>query len=165
MNRTPPASPNFEAEVKNTAIVQVNERIYIIDKGIERLRDCNHLLKLIHRSLESDKAKDLVTINLDGKTSLADHMIIASGTSSRHVGAMTEHLRRDLRGAGLKQIRVEGDQHCDWVLVDAGDVIVHLFRPEVRDFYRLEYLWDHTFDDASTGSGDTSTYLDGSLTH
>ncbi len=92
-------------------------------------------------------------------------MIIASGTSSRHISAMTEHLRRDLRGVGLKRIRVEGDQHCDWVLVDAGDIIVHLFRPEVRDFYRLERLWDHTFDDPSACSKNTSTSLDSSQTH
>ena len=92
-------------------------------------------------------------------------MIIASGTSSRHISALTEHLRQDLRGAGLKRTRVEGDQHCDWVLMDTGDIIVHLFRPEVRDFYRLERLWDHTFDDQSTSSKNASNPDDSILTH
>lgn len=83
-----------------------------------------------------------MTIKLAGKTSLADYMVVASGTSNRHVGAMTDHLRRRLRTAGVKRTAIEGDQHCDWVLVDAGDIIIHLFRPEVRDFYRIERLWD-----------------------
>lgn len=139
--------------------------MYIINKVIKRPRDCNHLLEIIHSSLGNNKATDLVTINVEGKTSLADYMIIASGTSSRHVSALTEHLRQDLRGAGLKRIRVEGDQHCDWVLVDTGDIIVHLFRPEVRDFYRLERLWDHTFDDQSTSSKNASSPGDSILTH
>jgi ribosome-associated protein len=69
-------------------------------------------------------------------------MVVASGTSSRQVGAMTDHLCRAMRDAGIKGVSVEGQQHCDWVLVDAGDIIIHLFRPEVRDFYRIERLWD-----------------------
>ena len=118
--------------------------------------DCNDALKTILSSLENNKADDLVTINLKGRTSLADYMVIASGTSSRHVSAMTEHLRRDLRKAGLKQIKIEGDSHCDWVLIDSGDVITHLFRPEVRDFYKLERLWDETFDEIGLCNGDSA---------
>jgi len=68
-------------------------------------------------------------------------MIIASGHSNRQVGAMTDHLRRKLKDAGVRGVSVEGEKHCDWVLVDVGDVLVHLFRPEVRDFYNLEKLW------------------------
>ena len=79
-------------------------------------------------------------------------MVVASGTSSRQVGAMADHLRRAMRSAGVKGIAVEGEQHCDWVLVDAGDVIIHLFRPEVRDFYRIERLWD----DSLAVAGDNS---------
>ena len=91
-----------------------------------------------------------MTIKLAGKTSLADYMVVASGTSNRHVGAMPEHLRRQLRKVGVKRAAIEGDKHCDWVLVDAGDIIIHLFRPEVRDFYRIERLWDKAFDEDDT---------------
>lgn len=97
----------------------------------------------------------MVTIDLAGKTSLADYMVVASGSSSRHVSAMTDHLRRGLRKAGLKNIKVEGEQHCDWVLLDAGDVIVHLFRPEVREFYKIERLWDDAFAEFDGFDGDT----------
>jgi len=84
---------------------------------------------------------DIVEIDLRGKTSIADFMIIASGQSNRQVGAMTDHIRRRLKNAGVDGVSVEGESHCDWVLIDAGDVLVHLFRPEVRDFYKLEKLW------------------------
>ncbi len=91
--------------------------------------------------MEDDKAEDLVTIDLAGKSTIADYMIIASGRSQRQVGAMAEHLREKLKAAGLTSVPVEGAQRCDWVLIDAGDVIVHLFRPEVRAFYSLEKMW------------------------
>jgi ribosome-associated protein len=103
--------------------------------------DAKTLLTLIERSLDDDKAGDITVIDLGGKTTIADHMVIASGQSHRHVSAMTEHLLRRLKVAGVKGVSVEGEQHCDWVLVDAGDVLVHLFRPEVREFYKLEKLW------------------------
>ena len=96
---------------------------------------------MILRSLDDDKALDVVTIPLGGRTPIADFMVIASGGSHRQVGAMSDHLRDKLKGAGVKGVAVEGQAQCDWVLVDAGDVVVHLFRPEVRDFYRLEKLW------------------------
>ncbi len=91
--------------------------------------------------MEDDKAEDLVTIDLAGKSTIADYMIIANGRSQRQVGAMAEHLREKLKAAGLASVPVEGGQRCDWVLIDAGDVIVHLFRPEVRAFYNLEKMW------------------------
>ena len=86
------------------------------------------------------KAEDTVTIDLTGKTSIADLMVVASGRSNRHVGAVADG-GRNLKQAGVKDIRVEGMPHCDWVLIDAGDVIIHVFRPEVRDFYDLEKMW------------------------
>ena len=92
-------------------------------------------------SLDGDKADDLVVIDLAGKTEIADFMVVATGTSQRHVGAMAEHLREKLKATGLLGLSVEGETHCDWVLIDAGDVVVHLFRPEVRTFYNLEKLW------------------------
>lgn len=87
------------------------------------------------------KAEDVVTIDLRGKTSIGDAMIVASGRSNRHVSAVADHLVKDLDEAGLPGIRLEGTPHCDWVLIDAGDVIVHIFRPEVRTFYNLEKMW------------------------
>ena len=92
-------------------------------------------------SLEDDKAEDIVVISLAEKSSIADYMVIASGHSQRQVGAMADHLRERLKTAGLKGVSVEGAERCDWVLLDAGDIIVHLFRPEVRSFYNLEKMW------------------------
>ncbi len=99
------------------------------------------LLELVQTSLDDDKAEDVVVVELAGKTSIADHMIIASGRSQRQVGAIAEHLTRRLKDAGFGTGRTEGTPACDWVLIDAGDVIVHVFRPEVRSFYNLEKMW------------------------
>ena len=91
--------------------------------------------------LDDDKAQDIVLIDLKGKSPMADTMIVASGRSHRHVGALADHLLRTLKEQGLGKAKVEGLPHCDWVLIDAGDVIVHLFRPEVRMFYNIEKIW------------------------
>ena len=99
------------------------------------------MLSVIEESLDDDQAIDIVSIDLEGKTAIADCMVIASGRSSRHVGAMADHLLERLKKKGFKGVTVEGQKHCDWVLIDAGDVLIHLFRPEVREFYKLEKLW------------------------
>ena len=99
------------------------------------------LERLILNRLDDEKAQDVVFIDLKDKSSVADGMIVASGRSHRHVGAMADHLLRLLKDAGHGRARVEGLPHCDWVLIDAGDVIVHLFRPEVRAFYNIEKIW------------------------
>ncbi|MBV9510699.1 MAG: ribosome silencing factor [Caulobacteraceae bacterium] len=99
------------------------------------------LQDLILARLDDDQAQDVVLIDLKDKSSVADCMIVASGRSHRHVGAIADHLLRALKEAGAGKARVEGLPHCDWVLIDAGDVIVHLFRPEVRAFYNLEKIW------------------------
>ena len=91
--------------------------------------------------LDDDKAQDIVLIDLKGKSPMADTMIVASGRSHRHVGALADHLLRTLKENGLGRAKVEGLPHCDWVLIDAGDVIIHLFRPEVRLFYNIEKIW------------------------
>jgi ribosome-associated protein len=83
----------------------------------------------------------VVFIDLKNKSSVADGMIVASGRSQRHVGALADHLLRALKDHGLGRCRVEGLPHCDWVLIDAGDLIIHLFRPEVRAFYNIEKIW------------------------
>lgn len=92
-------------------------------------------------SLDDDKAQDVVVIELFGKSDIADYLVVASGTSGRQVVAIAEHLHDRLKHAGVKGIGVEGMSQGDWVLVDGGDVIVHLFRPEVRAFYNLEKMW------------------------
>ena len=91
--------------------------------------------------LDDEKAQDIVFINTKHKSAFADGLIIASGRSHRHVGAMADHLLRALKDAGHGRAKVEGLPHCDWVLIDAGDVIVHLFRPEVRGYYNIEKIW------------------------
>jgi ribosome-associated protein len=103
--------------------------------------DAEETLSIVLSRLEDMKAEDIVTIDLSGKTSIADTMVVASGRSNRHVGAVADDVVEHLAKAGLKDTRVEGMPHCDWVLIDAGDVIVHVFRPEVRDFYNLEKMW------------------------
>jgi len=102
----------------------------------------NKLLEIINQSLEDDKAEEIITIDLKGKSSIADSMIIASGRSSRQVAAMTDHLVTRIKKAGLGPCRVEGLEKADWVLIDAGDAIIHIFRPEVRSFYNLEKMWN-----------------------
>ena len=92
-------------------------------------------------SLDDDKAQKVVVIDLKGKTAIADYMIVASGTSQRQVSTMAEHLREKLKSLGIKSVSVECMSQGDWVLIDGGDVIVHLFRPEIREFYDLERLW------------------------
>ena len=102
----------------------------------------SELLKRIVTSLEDDKAEAIVTIDLEGRSSLCDAAVIASGRSSRHVMAIAEHLARRLKEEGYGTRPVTGASQGDWVLVDAGDVIVHVFRPEVREYYDLEGMWD-----------------------
>ena len=99
------------------------------------------LHNMVLTSLDDDLAQDIVTIDLQGKSALADHMVVATGRSQRHVGALADHLLRKLKEAGQKNIRTEGQATGDWVLVDAGDVVVHIFRAEVREFYGLEKMW------------------------
>lgn len=99
------------------------------------------LLSRILISLDDDKAEDVVTIDLEGRSSLADAIVIANGRSQRHVSAIAEHLARRLKEAGYGTRPVDGLKSGDWVLVDAGDVIVHVFRPEVRAYYDLEGMW------------------------
>ncbi len=107
-------------------------------KVIDRIAQ---LETLILSRLDDDKAQDVVFIDLKGKSAVADGLVVASGRSHRHVGAMADHLLRALKDEGYGRARVEGLPHCDWVLIDTGDIIVHLFRPEVRGFYNIEKIW------------------------
>lgn len=117
------------------------ERTKLIPQSKKAIPNGGKVLKFVETYLDDDKAEDIVVIDLEGKTEIADYLVVATGTSQRHVGAMTDHIQRNLKTQGVKGIAVEGTPQCDWVLIDAGDVIVHLFRPEVRDFYNLEKIW------------------------
>ncbi|NQW11583.1 MAG: ribosome silencing factor [Alphaproteobacteria bacterium] len=107
----------------------------------QTLAEGDGLLMLVMQSLDDDKAEDIVAIDLAGKSTIGDYMVIATGRSQRQVSAMADHLIRKMKDRGVKGIALEGARTGDWVLVDAGDVIVHLFRPEVREFYGLEKMW------------------------
>ena len=96
---------------------------------------------MVLKSLDEAKAENVVVIDIKGKSSIGDYMVIASGRSDRHVGAIAEQVQQKLRDEGFGRARLEGQPQCDWVLIDAGDIIVHVFRPEVREFYNLEKMW------------------------
>lgn len=98
------------------------------------------VLEIVTKTLDDNKAEDLAVIDLEGKSSIAGHMVIASGTSQRHVAALADKVFENLKKAGFKAV-MEGEEKADWVLIDAFDVIVHIFKPEVRDFYNLEKMW------------------------
>ncbi len=122
-----------------------NEKGELVDQP-----SSEELLTSVLASLEDDKAEDVVTIDLKGRSSMADYMVICSGRSSRQVGAIAEKLIDRLKQEYGRLSRIEGKEQGDWVLIDTADVIVHVFRPEVRDFYQLEKMWMPTSD---LGSG------------
>lgn len=103
--------------------------------------DADTTLNLILSRLEDMKAEDTITIDLRGKSSITDYMVVTSGRVNRHVGAIAENVAKGLKEAGITAPHIEGLPNCDWVLIDAGDVVVHVFRPEVREFYNLEKMW------------------------
>ena len=114
------------------------------EKPISKARtafDADQILELITTSLDNDKAENILTIPLQGKSAMADYMVVASGRSSRQVAAMAEHIEFKLKQNKIAILGLEGLRQADWVLIDANDVIVHLFRPEVREFYGLERMW------------------------
>ena len=109
--------------------------------ALKALPDADKTLNLILSRLDDMKAEETVTIDLRGKSAFSDYMIVTSGRANRHVGAIAENVAKSLKENGIKSLHIEGLPNCDWVLIDSGDVIVHVFRPEVREFYNLERLW------------------------
>jgi ribosome-associated protein len=103
--------------------------------------DADETLRIVLARLDDMKAEDTTVIDLRTQSTICDYMVVTSGRSNRHVGAVADQVLEGLRGAGFAGLRVEGLPHCDWVLIDAGDVVVHVFRPEVRAFYNLEKMW------------------------
>jgi ribosome-associated protein len=109
--------------------------------ALKALPDADKTLNLILSRLDDMKAEETVTIDLRGKSAFSDYMIVTSGRATRHVGAIAENVAKSLKENGIKRLHIEGLPNCDWVLIDSGDVILHVFRPEVREFYNLERLW------------------------
>lgn len=101
-------------------------------------------LTMILSRLDDMKAEETVTIDLRGKSAFSDYMVVTSGRANRHVGAIAENVTKGLKENGIKRVHVEGLPNCDWVVIDSGDVIVHVFKPEVREFYNLERLWSQS---------------------
>jgi ribosome-associated protein len=106
------------------------------------LRSPEQLKAFIEETLDADKAEQIETLDLRGQSSIADYMIVASGRSSTQIGALAKKLQEKLKLRGRHEVHLEGMEQCNWVIVDAGDVVVHLFRPEVRNYYNLEKMWD-----------------------
>ncbi|MFD1747190.1 ribosome silencing factor [Rhizobium helianthi] len=130
---------------KGTTLTTVHAKgrtLRVPPKSQERGADAAaRALSVVLTSLEDSKAEDIVTINIAGKSALGDYMVVVSGRSNRHVSAIADHLLSDLKDEGFGPARVEGLEAGDWVLIDTGDVIVHVFRPEIREFYNIEKMW------------------------
>lgn len=113
----------------------------------------DELQKVIVASLEDDKAEQIVTLDLAGRASFADRMVIATGLADRQISAMATHLEQKLHEAGLKRVQIEGATGSDWVLIDAGDIVVHLFKPDARATYALERMWGADLDEEPSAAG------------
>lgn len=137
----PKKAPAKKAEAKKPV---VKKTAAPAPKATGKKKTEHKMFNIIMDALDKEKADNVVSIDLSGKSAIADYMVIVSGTSSRHVSAMAEKLKQKLGGEGFR-CRIEGKATGDWVILDAGDVIVHLFRPEVRSFYNLEKLWMSDF--------------------
>ncbi|MFC3052739.1 ribosome silencing factor [Kordiimonas pumila] len=105
------------------------------------------LLKTVMESLDSNKAEDIVSIDLAGKSGIADHIVIANGRSPRQVAALADYVIKDLKNVGHKNLIIQGLEQSDWVLIDAADIVIHIFRPEVRSFYNLDKMWGAELED------------------
>jgi len=132
--------PKAKPAAPKTAAVTARKKAAAAKDAADR-KHIKAMLKTVIKSLEDDKAENIVAIDLSNKTPMADYMVVASGRSGRHVGAVSDHLMRRLKEEGFGLARVEGMTQGDWVLIDAGDIVIHVFRPEVREFYRLEKMW------------------------
>jgi ribosome-associated protein len=138
-----PRKKTIAAGPKNTSPrpARAKSELSVVDK----------IQKLIVTSLEDDKAENVVTLDLTGKAMFCDRMVIASGLADRQITAMAQHLREKLHAAGQKRVQIEGLGGSDWVLIDAGDIVVHLFMPDARAMYALEKMWGEDLDEAVAG--------------
>lgn len=124
---------------------KIGPKRVVHSSGLEQLQ------RLIVGSLDDDKAQDIVTLDLEGKATFCDRMVVATGLADRQIATMAEHLVEKLRAMGLKRVQVEGAGGSDWVLIDAGDIVVHLFKPEARIMYALEKMWGADLDEVAQG--------------
>ncbi len=133
----------YSMKGKALTTVQAKGRaLAVVPKSPERGADAAaRALQAVLTSLEDSKAEDIVTIDIVGKSALGDYMVVVSGRSNRHVLAISDHLLTDLKDEGFGTARVEGQEGGDWILIDTGDIIVHVFRPEIREFYNIEKMW------------------------
>jgi len=111
---------------------------------------------VIVESLESDKGEDVVALDLAGRASFADRMVIATGLADRQISAMATHLEDELAKIGIKRVQIEGAGGSDWVLIDAGDIVIHLFKAEARELYGLERMWGADLDEPAAGTGNAA---------
>ncbi|MCH4024642.1 MAG: ribosome silencing factor [Acetobacter sp.] len=143
-----PGSPRKKATVAGPQ-PEVKKRPHAPAERLEQY------LKVITESIDDDKGEDIVVIDLTGRASFADRMVIATGLADRQISAMAQHLDRRLNDAGLKRVTIEGANGTDWVLIDAGDIVIHLFKAEARELYGLERMWGVELDE--TGDGPVTT--------
>lgn len=129
------------SETQKSEIIAEKPKATRIRKPKKSQIDAQTINAMVLKSLEDDQAIDVMSIDLIGKSSVADIMIVASGRNNRHVAALAEHITAALKDNGAGRLKVQGLPNADWVLIDAGDVIIHLFKPEVREFYSLEQIW------------------------
>lgn len=146
-----PAADKTPGTARKKAVVAGPRKIAARGARPAQSSELERLQRLIVGSLEDDKAADVVSLDLAGKATFCDRMIVATGLADRQITAMAEHLLEKLREAGLKRVQVEGAGGSDWVLIDAGDIVVHLFKPEARAMYALEKMWGADLDEAVTG--------------
>lgn len=138
-----PGTPRKKTLVAGPKLVASRRRRQVEPTALEKLQT------VIVSSLEDDKAENVVTLDLAGKATFCDRMVIATGFADRQIAAMAEHLAEKLHQAGLRRVQVEGAAGADWVLIDAGDIVVHLFKPDARSTYALERMWGADLDEAA----------------
>jgi ribosome-associated protein len=144
-----PAADKTPGTARKKAVVAGPRKIPATSARIPKPSALDKLQSLIVGCLEDDKAEDVVTLDLAGKAAFCDRMVIATGLADRQISAMATHLEEKLQEAGLKRIQIEGAGGSDWVLIDAGDIVVHLFKPEARAMYALEKMWGADLDDTA----------------
>jgi ribosome-associated protein len=144
-----PAADKTPGTARKKAVVAGPRRTPATSVRAPEPNALDRLQGVIVGSLEDDKAEDVVTLDLAGKAVFCDRMVIATGLADRQITAMATHLEEKLREAGLKRIQIEGAGGSDWVLIDAGDIVVHLFKPEARAMYALEKMWGADLDEVA----------------
>jgi ribosome-associated protein len=137
----PPGTPRKKASIAGPGRKKADRQV--------ALPELDRMQSVICASLEDDKAEEIVAIDLAGRASFADRMVVATGLADRQISAMATHLNEKLVEAGFRKVRMEGASGTDWVLIDAGDIIVHLFKPEARSLYALEKMWGPELDEAA----------------